>query len=407
MKRLTLCVLLLAALALCGAALAEQPPVDITTLPGGARYADHEVVRFDSFSGAQDESAQVVLHLRNGGENVLCVLEKAAEDTMYSIVLANGKALYPGERTPSLTLDNAGGAIFYTYQDTEGDLVAESYSAVRTADGWSAVSCTLFYAKEPAEHWEWGIWPNNGALSYERIVTDGNDNILLREAPIHAFGWPTEQFLLESFDITALPKDVTTAQARGMASEDGEAVYERDLQMENGPTLRLVLAENPVLSGPDTIYISHAQLNWGGVPVQEFPIGLEVDAQLLRDTPDYAVILEDVNFDGTLDLRILSRLEGQNTYFRYWLWDTANARFVANDQFDALEANASFDAATGQILCMTVTDMSHFSDYIYVIAEGVPVLMEQIDTEYVDNVGYKRRYGEKDGLWQMVEAWTE
>lgn len=336
-------LLFLLTLALAACAGAEAFPVDIGSLEGGAAYAGYEVVAYDM------QGDQIAAQLSGDGKQVLCILEKEAGDAAYAVTVANETALHQDGRVASLLLDTTGDALFWNYTGGEGELTGEVYSSFKADGQWGTVATTLYYEGEAQAYWEWSIFPQDGGIGYTRFVTDGNENVLLTDAPVYAYGWPSEQFLLANFDVDTLPMSIEAARAQGFTPTEADRLLDQEIAFSDGMNLEMVLWGNAAYSDHEYVHISHAQLSWGGIPLQEFPVGLRVSRQVLALEPAYAVTLEDVNFDGYLDLRFLSSEGAMNAYYGYWLWDANLPGFVHSLEFDKLEANPSFDAASKQI----------------------------------------------------------
>jgi len=161
--------------------LAEEAPQP--TLPDAVialcdtAWPGYRIARLSGFGDAQ--RGQWALVLSRDGHNVLCIAEKAETDAAYAFTVQNEKALRQGPQLPSLLIDTGGDSLFFSYQDREAN-TSHHYHAVKDSQGhWGDVDMTVHHL---ALHREWTMYVEDGMQHGEVLLTDGNDNILRRQA---------------------------------------------------------------------------------------------------------------------------------------------------------------------------------------------------------------------------------
>ena len=93
-------------------------------------------------------------------------------------------------------------------------------------------------------------------------------------------------------------------------------------------------------------------------------------------------VLEDMNFDGYLDMRVMQFVSaGSSIPYYCWLWDPAAQRFVYNEALSAIPSPI-FDSATGQVHGFGVNGDSEYIETVYAYRGGAPVLVRRVTTGY-------------------------
>lgn len=191
---LTLC-LGLAATATAEAAL----PEGVAALCEG-RYPGYEIAVWDGTGDEAEGEFALVLH--KAGDNVLCVVRKAAGEAAYAFTLENTSAVYDEDERdfPSLRFEGDGDLLVYTYTDENGSFV--SFSAKRDADGvWGCVTATVRNGsfQETSELDAKKRW-----LCYTAVQLDKSGSVLseTRLAPLPVTDEYAAQSTLARFDIS-------------------------------------------------------------------------------------------------------------------------------------------------------------------------------------------------------------
>lgn len=93
------------------------------------------------------------------------------------------------------------------------------------------------------------------------------------------------------------------------------------------------------------------------------------------------VIIEDMNFDGYLDIRIQSGTPaGPNIPYLYWLWDPKSSTYVANPNHEQIMSPA-FDSDSQTIQSSIRESPTFYSDHTYRYIDGIPILIKRIERE--------------------------
>lgn len=94
--------------------------------------------------------------------------------------------------------------------------------------------------------------------------------------------------------------------------------------------------------------------------------------------PDGNLIIEDLNFDGIPDLRLLEGTGIVNSRYLCWLWDPGLQKF--RFAFSLLGFDVQIDSEKEQIITVARDAQTHYTDYYQYDADGV---LRLVDTESV------------------------
>jgi len=161
--------------------------------------------RISAYDGWGNERlGQWALALSMDGRNMLCIVEKSDADSAYAFTVSNERALRPGAQVPSLLIDTGGDSLFFSYTDRQAN-TAHHYHAVKDEQGrWGDVDMTVF---DLAANSEWTMYVHDGMQYGEVLLTDGNDNILARQAyPPQPVPHLAGKTALADFDISLYPE---------------------------------------------------------------------------------------------------------------------------------------------------------------------------------------------------------
>lgn len=115
--------------------------------------------------------------------------------------------------------------------------------------------------------------------------------------------------------------------------------------------------------------------------------GFEADVQVNED-----VILEDLNFDGVPDIRLMQYLPTDESiaYF-YWLYDTAQEKYVRNQKLETQVFSPSVDLENQLLVSQwRKIDGSFGADfYSFTSASEAKLIKQEINTPYQDSL-YKK-----------------
>lgn len=96
-----------------------------------------------------------------------------------------------------------------------------------------------------------------------------------------------------------------------------------------------------------------------------------------------SLILEDINFDGYLDMRILYDAGASYGWVRYWLWDKDRGIFQLDDTLEALHlGEISVDAKTKTFTSYCPDSVSAYTERTFQYIDGAPVLIRQEEADY-------------------------
>lgn len=95
--------------------------------------------------------------------------------------------------------------------------------------------------------------------------------------------------------------------------------------------------------------------------------------------------VEDMNFDGYLDLRIQSSIPaGPNTPYLYWLWNPETSLLEVNKELEEITA-PEFDSSTQTIHSFNRDNAAEYSDVYYRYIEGSPVVVRSLIHKFDDD----------------------
>jgi len=236
MKKMICC--LLALLMMAAQTCAEEK----TALPQGvidlcsAVHPGYEIAAHDGWG---DESrGQFALVLKNSGDNILCMAEKAQDDAAYAMTIDNTNAVYDGDLLPSLLIDSGGDALFYTYR--EGENHSLHLHTVKKDGAWLEMDVTLYLSEGGRfRSINSGVW--DGALRYHHDDEDENGNLLdsWDYEPVPASEAFAARMLPQNFDINVYTADpeygMNPAMLEGLDGElvhDGETLVDLDVKRD-------------------------------------------------------------------------------------------------------------------------------------------------------------------------------
>lgn len=100
-----------------------------------------------------------------------------------------------------------------------------------------------------------------------------------------------------------------------------------------------------------------------------------------QGTPE-GFILEDMNFDGYLDMQLMQFLPASpNVPYYYWLWDPQQKQFVQNTLLEQI-TSPEFDPATKRIYSTQRGSANSYISQTYEYVKNVPTLMESVEETY-------------------------
>ncbi len=117
------------------------------------------------------------------------------------------------------------------------------------------------------------------------------------------------------------------------SSQEENPIYTKQVSISNDfPELVLKLFAQKDEAGlyhATALQIYHASIS--NLPMQTIELtGCE------SNTPDFLLIVEDMNFDGIKDIRLVSSSGAQNTYYNCYVWDIDSASFHKDELLSAL-----------------------------------------------------------------------
>ena len=192
-----------------------------------------------------EEFGQFAVILKKGDDNILCMAEKAQDESAYQLTIDNTNAVCDGEVLPSVLIDSGGDSLWYTYVD-RAENSSVHYNAFKTNGQWGRVSALAYWPKEDGfTGMMSGI--SDGTLFYEETDEDENENIRDRRmyAPIvvnEKFAQSLElaNFNINTFDVD--PRDglypLTQNEAFAQGQGEREAVL-KDLDISPVHAARL------------------------------------------------------------------------------------------------------------------------------------------------------------------------
>ncbi|MRN52658.1 XAC2610-related protein [Paenibacillus monticola] len=129
------------------------------------------------------------------------------------------------------------------------------------------------------------------------------------------------------------------------------------------------------LSSANQIVITNKEAS--GEIIQELPF----NETSTSDTETFGFIMEDMNFDGYLDIRIQADTPAApNIPYDCWLWDANNSKFIRNSYLEEIQS-PEFDTQKQIITSIGRSSASeHFwEEYKYI--DGIPTLMKRTEEE--------------------------
>ncbi len=100
------------------------------------------------------------------------------------------------------------------------------------------------------------------------------------------------------------------------------------------------------------------------------------------DDETLGFVLEDMNFDGYLDMRVMQYMSaGVNIPYYCWLWDPYTQQFVYNEQLSLL-SSPMFDAASQEVMAFELVNDSTYIDTTYRYQGTGLELFSRITTAY-------------------------
>jgi hypothetical protein len=134
---------------------------------------------------------------------------------------------------------------------------------------------------------------------------------------------------------------------------------------------------------------------------------------------DANFILEDMNFDGYPDFRVLTEYANNETRYQYWLFDPDNNpddpvnrwRFVRADAYEILPNEPAFDAQVQRIYTHSSLESLEYPtsvDSVYDLDGGAPRLIEELWTiSLPDGATRFRLYELQGGEVELMHEWEE
>lgn len=108
------------------------------------------------------------------------------------------------------------------------------------------------------------------------------------------------------------------------------------------------------------------------------------------------VIVEDVNFDGYLDIRLMEYLpSGPNIPYLYWIFDPETKQFVQNEELKQI-TSPEVDVKNKQLLSHQRTDATRFGTKFYEYRNNELVLVKEEIRAYTTPIQYKWTIKELD-----------
>lgn len=96
-----------------------------------------------------------------------------------------------------------------------------------------------------------------------------------------------------------------------------------------------------------------------------------------------SLILEDINFDGFLDMGILYDTGASYEWVRYWMWDRDRGGFQLDEALEALHlGEISVDARAKTFTSYCPDSVSAYTERTFQYIDGAPVLIRQKDAVY-------------------------
>lgn len=383
---------------LCGVAEAS---VSLDAVAGAQEYAHYSIQSSAEYPQTETTPERLALIVRDGEAAALLVLDRAQGEAEYALAIAAKFALHQDGRDATLAQGLPPGEIEYSYEYPAGSgLVAEAYHMAEGPQGWALAYARLRHDADDARY-ETIVTPEENALCYQRAEIDADGQVIRREARQYAYGWRSDEYALQVFSVQALPKDFAWAQTGGMPPDAGVELARREVALPNA-LLTLTFWEWEAWGTEESAYITHATVDWGGVPLDEIPIGIHIPRELLQLEPEYTINVEDMNFDEFDDFRVLFASQGGNAYYRFWLWDAAQSRFVVSQAMESLGPHPQFSARNQTVTCLTLHPDGSSSQVEYSLQGDVPVAQRRVDTGMTDGTPWEAEYAWEGDAWEVV-----
>lgn len=132
----------------------------------------------------------------------------------------------------------------------------------------------------------------------------------------------------------------------------------------------------------------------------------EFDSLLPDGSEADALIVEDLNFDGYSDMRIMKyALGGSNINYYYWLYDPISAAFQSSSNLEVL-VSPEVDRVNQEILSRRKLNANSYLVEYYKAEGGVLTMVRKDEKTYnPDGSGtLKRTQANPDGTWQVLET---
>lgn len=182
-------------------------PESAAKLFQSARWEGYQPVVVSGHGDENSLTGQYAVLMKKGDHNVLCMVEKEQGQDEFFITVENDKAVYQGDLLPSLFIDSAGDALFYTYQRDAGDIRSERYHSSKVDGQWLPVDVILFHKPQKGLFLETLILFYDNRLQYEVLWTDENDNVIEQSGKIGRGLVDTSLYELSRFDVNQFLTD--------------------------------------------------------------------------------------------------------------------------------------------------------------------------------------------------------
>ena len=116
------------------------------------------------------------------------------------------------------------------------------------------------------------------------------------------------------------------------------------------------------------------------------------------------LLVEDMNFDGYADLKMMTSRGLANVYYNCWLWDQAKQTFILHEELSQI-TSPRFDAATKTIFSFNRSNATDSTEATYMFQDGKLRLLEILERAYekAGNVIITRKYRvDKQGARQLI-----
>lgn len=214
---LALCLVGIALLCQAGpAGLAEDSlPEEALRLFDTPQWAGYDIADVSGYGGNASFAAQYAVLLCRAGHNVLCILEKPPEADAFAITLQTDRAVYQGDKLPSLLIDTGGDALFYTYRGTAaGEVAMEMLSSAKTDGVWGPVNYLRQWTEADGALYEVEVFATEAGFARRTYRFDANEN-MLSHTEAEPLGDPGMDAPLAAFDLEQLTAWLRALDAQG------------------------------------------------------------------------------------------------------------------------------------------------------------------------------------------------